>query len=171
MRARAVGVASVIGIRFREDELAGLLDGPVDPGVLPRLAQEAIVQPVDDAGWRFAHPLIHDAAYAGLLASHRRELHARMADRLEGRDGPLVIEQLAAHRAAAGDAERAVPLLRSAAQRALTMGAGLEAAALWRRAADLTEPTDPVAAAADRRAASSATDAAAAQRAIAGERA
>ena len=168
---RAVGVASVIGIRFHEDELAGLLDGPVDPGVLPRLAQEAIVQPIDGAAWRFAHPLIHDAAYAGLLASHRRELHARMADRLEGRDGPLVIEQLAAHRAAAGDAARAVPLLRAAAQRAVTMGAGLEAAALWRRAAELTEPTDPVAAAADRHAASSATDAAVARRAMSGERA
>ena len=40
-----------------------------------------------------------------------------MADRLEDRDGPLAIEQLAAHRAAAGDAARAVPLLRAAAQR------------------------------------------------------
>jgi len=168
---RAVGVASVIGIRFNEDELAGLLDGPVDPDVLPRLAREAIVLPVDEASWRFAHPLIHDAAYAGLLASHRRELHARMADRLEGRVGPLVIEQLAAHRAAAGDAVRAVPLLRAAAQRALTMGAGLEAASLWRRAADLTEPTDPAAAAVDRLAASAATDAAAALRALAVERA
>ena len=94
-----------------------------------------------------------------------------MADRLEGRDGPRAARSRAAHRAAAGDVARAVPLLRAAAQRALTMGAGLEAAALWRRAAELTEPTDPAAAAADRRAASSATDSAAALRAMSGERA
>ena len=101
----AVGVASVIGIRFHEEHLASLLDESLRPGVLGRLAQEAIIQPLDEGEWRFAHPLIHDAAYAGLLASHRRVLHARLADQLEERDGPPVIEQLAAHRAAAGDAE------------------------------------------------------------------
>lgn len=147
----AVGVASVIGIRFHEDELATLLEAPPRPGVLARLAQEAIIQPLDDGEWRFAHPLIHDAAYAGLLASHRRVLHARVADHLERRAGPAVIEQLAAHRAAAGDAVRAVPLLREAAGRARTMGAHVEAAALWRRAADLAEPNDPAGAAENRR--------------------
>ena len=39
--------------------------------------------PVDDGTWRFSHPLVHDAAYAGLLASRRRRLHARLADRIE----------------------------------------------------------------------------------------
>jgi predicted ATPase len=138
--------------------------------VLSRLAQEAIIHPVDDGEWRFAHPLIHDAAYAGLLASHRRVLHARLADQLEARDGPAVIEQLAAHRAAAGDASRAVPLLRQAAQRAVTMGAPTEAAALWRRAADLVEPSDPDGAAADRREAAQAMAAAEALQALAVER-
>jgi class 3 adenylate cyclase len=147
----AVGVASIIGIRFHEDHVASLLDESLRPGVLGRLAQEAIIQPVEEGEWRFAHPLIHDAAYAGLLASHRRILHARLADQLERRPGPAVIEQLAAHRAAAGDADRAVPLLRLAAQRAQTMGAPMEAAALWRRAADMIEATDPAGAAADRR--------------------
>ncbi len=156
----AVGVASVIGIRFHEDELATLLDGSLRPGVLARLAGEAIIQPLDEGEWRFAHPLIHDAAYAGLLASHRRVLHARVADQLERRAGPTVIEQLAAHRAAAGDAVRAVPLLREAAGRARTMGAHVEAAALWRRAADLAEPDDPAGAAADRREADAALEAA-----------
>jgi class 3 adenylate cyclase len=147
----AIGVASIIGIRFDEEQLASLLDGALRPGVLSRLAQEAIIQPIDEGVWRFAHPLFHDAAYAGLLASHRRVLHGRLADELERRQEPPVLEQLAAHRAAAGDVERAVPLLRQAARRAETMGALSEAAALWRRAADMIEPSDPVAAAADRR--------------------
>jgi adenylate cyclase len=166
----AVGVAAVIGIRFREEHLASLLDESLRPGVLGRLAQEAIIQPLDEGEWRFAHPLIHDAAYAGLLASHRRVLHARMADALERRDGPPVIEQLAAHRAAAGDVDRAVPLLRRAAQGATTMGAPMEAAALWRRAADMIEPSDPAAAAGDRRRAAQALAAADALRAMAVER-
>ena len=166
----AVGVASVIGIRFHEDHLASLLDESLRAGVLGRLAQEAIIHPVDAGEWRFAHPLIHDAAYAGLLASHRRVLHARMADQLEARDGPAVIEQLAAHRAAAGDASRAVPLLRLAAQRAVTMGAPTEAAALWRRSADLIEPSDPDGAAADRREAAQAMAAAEARQAMTVER-
>ena len=167
----AVGVASVIGIRFHEDHLASLLDAAPRPGVLAGLADEAIVQPLGDGEWRFAHPLIHDAAYAGLLASHRRVLHARVADQLERREGSAAIEQLAAHRAAAGDATRAIPLLREAAHRASTMGAGLEAAALWRRAADLGEPDDPVAAEADRRAATEAVASAEALRAMAADRA
>ena len=166
----AVGVASVIGIRFREDHLASLLDESLRPGVLGRLAQEAIIHPIDEGEWRFAHPLIHDAAYAGLLASHRRVLHARLADQLEAREGPAVIEQLAAHRAAAGDVGRAVPLLRLAAQRAVTMGAPTEAAALWRRAADMVEPSDPEGAAADRREAAQAMAAADAMQALAVER-
>jgi adenylate cyclase len=166
----AVGVASVIGIRFGEELLATLLDGPPNAGVLARLADEAIIQPLEPGEWRFAHPLIHDAAYAGLLASHRRVLHGRLADHLERRAGPPVIEQLAAHRAAAGDAERAVPLLRQAAQRALTMGAPLEAAALWRRAAELIERTDPEAAARDREEAVLAVEAADTVRGLAAER-
>jgi hypothetical protein len=166
----AVGVASVIGIRFGEELLATLLDGPPNAGVLARLADEAIIQPLEPGEWRFAHPLIHDAAYAGLLASHRRVLHGRLADHLEQRAGAPVIEQLAAHRAAAGDAERAVPLLRQAAQRALTMGAPLEAAALWRRAAELIERTDPEAAARDREEAVLAVEAADTVRGLAAER-
>ena len=68
--------------------------GRVDRASWPGWPQEAIVQPVDGGDWRFAHPLIHDAAYAGLLASHRRVLHARLADQLED------ARRAAGHRAA-----------------------------------------------------------------------
>ncbi|MEO5884280.1 MAG: AAA family ATPase [Candidatus Limnocylindrales bacterium] len=164
----AVGVASVIGIRFTAALLNDLLDESLEPGVLDRLADAAIILPVEDGDWRFAHALIHDAAYAGLLASQRRGLHARLADHLETHAESPPIEQIAAHRAAAGDAERALPLLREAAQSAITLGAATEAAAFWRRAAELATPTDPAGAAADLREADAALRGADVMRAEAG---
>jgi hypothetical protein len=145
-----LGVASVIGIRFHERTLAALLEEEPSPDALARLAAAALIQPLDDGGWRFAHPLFHDAAYAGLLASRRRSLHARLADALEARDRGVTIGQIAVQRAAAGDTTRALPLLREAAEAALALGAAAEAADLWRQAAMLAQPTDPEAASADR---------------------
>ena len=56
---------------------------------------------------------------------------------------PCPVPALAIHRAASGDAERAIPLLVEAASAALSMGAASEAAGFWRTAADLTtEPTE-----------------------------
>ena len=145
----AIGVASVIGIRFTTSLLAQLLGRPLPRRVLERLADAALIAPLDAGDWRFSHALIHDAAYAGLLTSRRRTLHARLADHLETRRGPRPLEQIAAHRAAAGDAERAVPLLREAARVASNLGATMEAAGFWRRAAELAGRIDPAGAAAD----------------------
>ena len=55
---------------------------------------------------------------------------------------------IAVHRAASGDAVRAIPLLEAAAGAALALGAATEAASFWRTAAELT--TDPTEAAAYR---------------------
>ncbi|MFL5673347.1 MAG: ATP-binding protein, partial [Chloroflexota bacterium] len=137
-----LGVASVIGIAFRVAELEDLLEHRIPPRTLDRLVDAALVLPVDVGTWRFSHPLVHEAAYAGLLASRRRRLHARLADRIEGSSGPVSIPALAVHRAASGDAARAIPLLVEAATSAASMGAASEAAGFWRTAADLT--TDPV---------------------------
>jgi len=101
--------------------------------------------PLDGVGqWRFAHPLIHDAAYAGLLASRRRQVHARVADRLEASATRPGIGAVARHRAAARDRERGVPLLVEAAGQALDVGAAEEAAQFWMAAADLLG-SDPAA--------------------------
>jgi predicted ATPase len=145
-----LGVASVVGISFRPAVVEELLDGPVEPRTFDQLADSALIAPGDDDQWRFAHALIHDAAYAGLLASRRRALHARLADRLEGRTGIRSPGQIAAHRVAAGDAPRAIPLLREAAESALSLGAVAEAAAYWGQASALAAPTDPEGAARDR---------------------
>ena len=145
-----LGVASVVGISFRPSIVEELLDGPVEARTFDHLADSALIAPGDDDHWRFAHALIHDAAYAGLLASRRRALHARLADRLEDRRSIRSLGQIAAHRVAAGDAPRAIPLLREAAACALSLGAVAEAAAYWRQAAALATSADPEGAARDR---------------------
>jgi predicted ATPase len=160
----ALGVASVIGITFRPSLVEELLDHPLQPGTFDLLADSALIAPVDDDHWRFAHALIHDAAYAGLLASRRRVLHGRLADRLERRAGVPATGQIAAHRVAAGDAARAIPLLREAGENALALGAVAEAAAYWQQAADLAATDDPDGAARDRTRAAEAVEASTALR-------
>ena len=146
----ALGVASIIGITFGQDLLEQLLSNPLPPGTLDQLAESALIRPSDDGEWRFAHGLIRDAAYAGLLASRRRALHARLADHLEGLPPrAAALGQVATHRVAAGDANRALPLLREAAESALALGAASEAAAFWQQAAELNATEDPAAAAVD----------------------
>jgi adenylate cyclase len=131
-------VASVIGVMFREPVVADVVGQPVEPETYARLAEASLIVPADAAGgWRFSHPLIHDAAYSGLLGSTRRRLHARVADLLAARSGRGAIGAVARHRAAAGDPERAVPMLAEAAEEAMAVGAPAEAASFWTAAADL----------------------------------
>jgi predicted ATPase len=139
-----LSVASVVGIGFRLDELEDLLGQPIAPGTLDRLVDASLILPATASGkWRFSHPLVHETAYAGMLGSRRRRLHARLADRLEAVSPPVSVERLAVHRAAAGDAARAIPLLDQAATAALAVGAPNEAAGFWRNAADLaTQPEE-----------------------------
>ena len=146
----ALGVASVIGITFRPSTVEALLDGALAPDTFEQLAASALVAPHDDDRWRFSHALIHDAAYTNLLASRRRVLHERLADRLQSGAEPSTPGQIAAHRVASGDIARAIPLLRDAAESALALGAVAEAAASWRQAADLAAADDPAGAEVDR---------------------
>jgi predicted ATPase len=134
-----LGIASVIGIRFRADMVAGLVGRPLEPAVLQELIDGALIRRAEGDRWRFAHPLIRDAAYSGLLASRKRELHGRYAAQLEALDPAPPIAWIAHHRAAAGDRERALPLLEEAAIAALAMGAATEAAGFWKEAAELTD--------------------------------
>ena len=131
-----VQVASVVGIAFQPMLVGELMGAPLKPAILARLRESTLVRGAGGDIWRFGHPLIRDVAYAGLLASRRRELHARLADHLEGRPGSA-IGRIAQHRAAAGDRDRAVPLLDEAAREAMALGARAEAAGFWRSAAEL----------------------------------
>jgi class 3 adenylate cyclase len=141
--ARTVlGVASVVGIQFSTALVRDLLGRSIPAGSLGRLVDAALVAPATSDLWRFSHPLVRDAAYAGMLASRRRLLHARLADRLEAGPGRTSTIAVAVHRAAAGDAARAVPLLVDAATSTQILGAASEAAGFWRMAAELAP--DPV---------------------------
>jgi adenylate cyclase len=167
----ALEVAAVIGIWFRRTLVESLLaqEGTrATEATWARLAASAMALPADGDAWRFAHALIHDAAYAGMLASRRRRLHEQVADHLSTRPGSAAPGHIAMHRAAAGDVARALPLLREAAASAMHLGAADESARLWRRAAELAEPVDPVAAAADREQAQAALIAARSLREAAG---
>lgn len=138
-----LGVASVIGMRFRTPMVGAVVGEPLSPEIVQELAQSALISPIDQELWRFGHALIRDAAYSGLLASTRRQLHARVADELERDEPAPPVAWIARHRAAAGDRERGLPLLDEAAQEALAIGAGREAAAFWREAAELAgDPED-----------------------------
>lgn len=155
----ALGVASIIGITFNERLVEQLLGHALPPRTLDHLAETALIRRADEGEWRFAHALIREAAYAGLLASRRRTLHAQLADHLERRPLAASPGQIATHRVASGDALRALPLLREAAKSALALGAASEAAAFWQQAAELSAE-DPAAAAADRQRAAEALAAA-----------
>lgn len=131
-------VASVIGVTFRETIVADIFGERVKRDVYEGLGEASLIVAVDGVGgWRFSHPLIHDAAYSGLLGSSRRRLHARVADLLDAQSGRGAIGAVARHRAAAGDGARAVPMLAAAAEEALAVGASAEAASFWTTAADL----------------------------------
>jgi class 3 adenylate cyclase len=158
----ALGVASVIGITFDERLVEDLVGQRLPPHTLDHLAEAALIRHGDDGEWRFAHALIRDAAYAGLLASRRRAMHAALADHLEASPRVAAPGQVANHRVAAGDSARALPLLREAAESALALGAAAEAASFWQQAADLSALEDPTAAAGDRERAANARVAASA---------
>jgi class 3 adenylate cyclase len=163
-----VSVASVIGIGFSEALLAELLDRAPSASCLARLAEASLIVPVGDGDWRFSHALIRDVAYAGVLTTRRRVLHARLAGYLESHPGSAGLGELAMQWAAAGDATRGIPSLRDAAASAMALGAAAEAAAFWRQAADLAEASDPVAAARDRERAEAALESVRAIREAAG---
>ncbi len=130
-------VASVVGMTFDASSLRRLSTERADRRTFDRLAHAGMLIAVDGVErWRFAHPLIREVAYAGLLASRRRALHAGIADLLEA-DTPSDLGPIAWHRAAAGDRERGVPMLVRAAEDAEALGALAEAAGYWEAAADL----------------------------------
>jgi adenylate cyclase len=138
-----LGVAAVIGMTFGTDLVSELIGRSPRRSVFDGLVDAALIFPDGDgATWRFAHPLIRETAYAGLLSARRRALHAQLADRLES-ESRVPLARVARHRAAAGEPARAVPLLDAAAREALAVGATAEAAEFWRSAARLAGDADP----------------------------
>ncbi len=137
----ALEAAAVIGMTFSEPLLRALYGG-VKADDLVALAEAGIVTLADEPGaaptlWRFRHQLLLDATYGRLLAGRRRQLHTELADHLDTMEPRVDAAELARHRVAAGDAERALPLLEQAAREAASIGAVVEAKAFLRTAAEL----------------------------------
>jgi class 3 adenylate cyclase len=137
----ALEVAAVVGTTFSEPLLSALCGGAQEDN-LRQLAEAGIVSPADEAGagpdrWRFRHQLFLDAAYGRLLTGRRRQLHANLADQLETMEPRVDAAELARHRVAAGDPDRALPLLEQAAREAAAVGAVAEAKAFLHTAAEL----------------------------------
>jgi predicted ATPase len=143
----ALEVAAVIGMTFSEPLVCALCGGTQSEN-LRQLAEAGIVTQAEEIGaakdqWRFRHQLFLDAAYGRLLAGRRRQLHAELADLLETVEPRVGAAELARHRVAAGDAERALPLLEQAAREAAAVGAVTEAEAFLRTAAELRGEAAP----------------------------
>ncbi len=140
----ALEVASIIGMTFPERLLLALGGDAVEGVDLGELANAGMVIAADESGlpsgmWRFRHQLFLDAAYGRLLADRRRMLHGALADLLEVDDPRAEAAELARHRVAAGDSERALPLLEQAAREAAAVGAATEAETFARAAAEIRE--------------------------------
>jgi class 3 adenylate cyclase/tetratricopeptide (TPR) repeat protein len=98
----ALQAASVLGLQFSVDALRALIE---QPSYEPRgLAEHALLRPAG-AEWSFSHALIRDGAYASLLMTRRRTLHARAAEWFSGQDPGMRAEHLEA--AESADAPRA----------------------------------------------------------------
>ena len=124
---------------FRPTWWRNCIEASLDGSVRAPRGQRAGADPSDE---RLAvrHALIHDAAYAGLLASRRRALHARLADRFERPDLSTPARSLTASRRATSP----VPCRCCARRRRApwSVGAVAEAASYWRQAADLAAADD-----------------------------
>ena len=143
--------ASVVGMEFSEDLLRLLLQnqGP-DPKDLEALAEAGFLARSDENAsgwtWLFRHQLFLDAAYGRLLNDRRHRLHGALADWYETTGTPIEAADLGRHRAAAGDAERAMPLLDRALREAVAVGAEEEADGLRKLMESLRVVTGPSAA-------------------------
>jgi adenylate cyclase len=142
-------VAAVIGMTFSEPLLCAQCGGEQTDN-LRQLVEAGIVVLADELGaspdrWRFRHQLFLDAAYGRLLAGRRRQIHSEVADQLETMEPRVEAAELARHRVAAGDVERALPLLEQAAREADAIGAVPEAEAFRQTAAELKKTAGPAA--------------------------
>ncbi|HUK09363.1 MAG TPA: adenylate/guanylate cyclase domain-containing protein [Stellaceae bacterium] len=144
--------AAVIGHDFSLDLLSTVsnLPAPRLQDGLEALLKSDIVTRVGSPSkytYQFKHALLQDAAYRSLLRSRRREIHFKIAEKLD-RDGrgsaSGMDEVIAQHYALGGAPREAIACWRRAAEQAFIRSAHTEAANLLQCAIDvLDEVTDP----------------------------
>lgn len=141
----ALEAGSLVGRTFSAALVAAALDDDVveTERCLARLAEIGhMVQAAGESRWpdgtvsaayRLTHYLYQAALRERVPPARRQSLHRRMATRLEQAYGERAVEiatDLAGHLEASGQAERAVPYLEEAVQRAVRRGAPHDALAL-----------------------------------------
>jgi class 3 adenylate cyclase/predicted ATPase len=137
-------IGAVIGREFPHELLAAVaglpqpaLDQVVDQLVAAGLVFRRGAPP--QTSYIFKHALVQDTAYGSLLISRRQQLHARIAQVLEGRFPETAVtepELLAHHFGQAGLTEKAVEYHEQAGRRALARSATTEALAQFGYALD-----------------------------------
>ena len=141
--------ASVLGISFAGSLIADVLEG--DPNVAAaseawsRLAEFVEMDPDRPGAFRFRHALIRDAAYEGLSYKRRGELHGRVADVIERRQGDRpeeAAELLSLHYFNAGRWTEAWKYSRLAGKQAAAVYAHVEAATFFERALETSGHLD-----------------------------
>lgn len=93
-----------------------------------------------DLEYTFKHALTHEVAYAGLLHTHRREIHARIVDAIEALYSGRLTEQVErlAHHARNGEVWRkALVYARQAGAKAVERPANREALVLFEQALEI----------------------------------
>jgi tetratricopeptide (TPR) repeat protein len=135
--------AAVIGEVLDFDsllELSGLEENPLLDDLERLIRAKVLIE--ERRGrtelYRFAHPLMREAALEGLSARRRRTLHARYADSLEAKGAEPAV--LAVHLALAGLGERAATQALEAARRAEAVFALSDSEVVVRQALGALEP-------------------------------
>ena len=142
-------IGSVLGRQFSHHLLSAvshLPENELQVGLMQLADAELIyvrgVPP--EATYQFKHALIQDAAYATLVKTRRRELHAGVAQTIATRLGDLADarpEVLAHHWTQAGEADRAIAAWTQAAEAAAARHAFAEAEEDYRRAISVLSTT------------------------------
>lgn len=152
---QTLAAASVIGQRFAFDALRAVrvIDDTTLEAHIRQLIDEQLANEI--AGGRdeyaFRHALTREVVYDDLLVRERKRLHRGAADALAAaRDTEPSL--LAHHLLAAGDQERAVPVLVEAADRAMRADAPRAAAAHYARAVEIGLPDAELASVIERQA-------------------
>ena len=135
-------VAAVIGRSFSYRMLVAIDSGLRDVAAgLAELEQQAIVRQRSggERSYVFAHALVQEAVYAGVLVRRRKELHTRVARAMELLLGEQIHENygvLAHHYAQAEDWPKAQEYLFKVGDQALRIAADAEAVDHYERALD-----------------------------------
>jgi predicted ATPase/class 3 adenylate cyclase len=143
-------VAAVVGRRFPYPVLSGVVarrDGLLDR--LQQLSEAELILPEEverDLAYLFRHALTRDVAYEAILYARRRELHRRVARRIEDLHPDRLEEQLALlarHYLLAEEWQPAFDYHLRAGRQAQSRYANREAITLYERALQIAEKIEP----------------------------